>query len=288
MLPGAGRAAAPEKDESPMLVRVLGCSGAIAQGCRTTSFLIDSDLLVDAGTGVGELTLAEMSAIDDVVLSHSHLDHIAALPLMLDAVAGRRCTPLRVHALPETIAALRAHVFNGVIWPDFAALPRRDAPFLRFHEFGIGQQLTLGSRAPKAIEVLPAVHTVPACGFAIRPAAGGPHWVFSGDTERNPAFWQRVNALDVGALVIETAFSDRERLLAERSGHLSPATLASELSHIAPGRHYPIYITHTKPAETEEIMSQIDMLTSNHEFNFDAGGPLQDIRWLRADEVLEV
>jgi hypothetical protein len=49
-----------------MQVRVLGCSGAIAKDCRTTSFLVDTDLLVDAGTGVGDLTLDEMAAIDDV------------------------------------------------------------------------------------------------------------------------------------------------------------------------------------------------------------------------------
>ena len=73
-----------------MQVRVLGCSGAIAKDCRTTSFLVDTDLLVDAGTGVGDLTLEEMAAIDDVVLTHCHLDHIAALPLMLDAVGARR------------------------------------------------------------------------------------------------------------------------------------------------------------------------------------------------------
>ncbi|RYF80758.1 MAG: 3',5'-cyclic-nucleotide phosphodiesterase [Comamonadaceae bacterium] len=272
-----------------MQVRVLGCSGAIARGCRTTSFLVDSDLLVDAGTGVGELTLEEMSAIDDVVLTHSHLDHVANLPLMLDAVAGRRTTPLRVHALPQTIAALRAHIFNNVIWPDFARIPSAESPFMQFHEFALGDCLALGSQIPKHIEVLPAVHTVPACGFAIRRADGVRHWVFSGDTERNAAFWERVNTLDVGALVIETAFSDRERLLAERSLHLSPATLASELTHIAPHQHYPIYITHTKPAETEEIMSQIDMLASNREFNFDQGGaPEPDIRWLKTDEVLRV
>lgn len=272
-----------------MQVRVLGCSGAIARGCRTTSFLIDNDLLVDAGTGVGDLTLAEMSAIDDVVLTHSHLDHVANLPLMLDAVAGSRTTPLRVHALPETIAALRAHIFNNVIWPNFERIPSVAAPFMRFHEFELGGSLSLGTQFLKHLEVLPAVHTVPACGFAIRRADATPHWVFSGDTERNTAFWERVNALDVGALVIETAFSDRERLLAERSLHLSPATLATELTHIAPNQHYPIYITHTKPAETDEIMSQIDLLSSNHEFNFDHGvAPEPDIRWLKADEVIEI
>ncbi len=133
-----------------MQVRVLGCSGAIAKDCRTTSFLVDSDLLVDAGTGVGDLTLDEMAAIDDVVLTHSHLDHVAALPLMLDTVASLRTKPLRVHALRATIEALRAHVFNNVIWPDFASIPSREAPFVTFHELVIGQQLQLGTAAVEA------------------------------------------------------------------------------------------------------------------------------------------
>lgn len=267
-----------------MQVRVLGCSGAIARGCRTTSFLVDDDLLVDAGTGVGDLTLEEMASVDDVVLTHSHLDHVAALPLMLDAVASRRCTPLRVHALSATIRALRAHVFNNTIWPDFASIPSHDAPFVSFHEIAVGQTLQLGARRAKHIEVLPAMHTVPACGFAIREAQGGSYWVFSGDTERNAPFWERVNALDVGALVIETAFSNREQELAARSLHLSPATLADELAQIGPGKRYPIYITHTKPAETGEIMSQIEA--------FAAGSGVQgaeyDIRWLQTAGVLQV
>lgn len=268
-----------------MQVRVLGCSGAIAKDCRTTSFLVDSDLLVDAGTGVGDLSLDEMGAIDDVVLTHSHLDHIAALPLMIDAVASRRSKPLRVHALRATIEALRAHVFNNVIWPDFASIPSREAPFVSFHDIVVGQQFQLGTRALKNIEVLPAVHTVPACGYAVRCAEGGPNWVFSGDTERNPAFWQRVNQLDVGMLVIETAFSNREQALAQRSLHLSPSTLADELAHIASGKNYPIYITHTKPAETGEIMSQIDMLAAGSQMHGTKGW---DIRWLEAAGVLQV
>ena len=267
-----------------MQVRVLGCSGAIAKDCRTTSFLVDGDLLVDAGTGVGDLTLDEMAGIDDVLLTHSHLDHIAALPLMIDAVASRRCRPLRVHALRATVEALRAHVFNNVIWPDFASIPSREAPFVSFHDIAVGQTLQLGSRAAKAIEVLPAVHTVPACGYAVRCASGGPHWVFSGDTERNPPFWDRVNAMDVAMLVIETAFSDREQALAQRSLHLSPVTLADELACIAPGRQYPIYITHTKPSETGLIMEEI--------LEFDdapaaGSGTGHDIRWLHAGQMME-
>ena len=101
-----------------MKIRVLGCSGAIAKDCRTTSFLLDDDVLVDAGTGVGDLTLEQMLRIDHVLLTHSHLDHIAALPLMLDSTAGQRSKPVQVHALADTIKALKAHVFNNIIWPD--------------------------------------------------------------------------------------------------------------------------------------------------------------------------
>ena len=270
------------KGSLTMQVRVLGCSGAIAKDCRTTSFLVDTDLLVDAGTGVGDLTLEEMVCVDDVVLTHSHLDHIAALPLMLDAVGSRRKRPLRVHALRATIDALRAHVFNNVIWPDFESIPSIEAPFVSFHVIAVGQMLPLGSREPKLVEVLPAVHTVPACGFAVRRAEGGAHWVFSGDTERNAPFWERVNAIDVAMLVIETAFSSREQALAERSLHLSPAVLADELAHIGPGKQYPIYITHTKPTETDEIMSQIEALMDEQV----AGLAQRDIRWLKADGIL--
>jgi len=268
-----------------MQIRVLGCSGAIAKGCRTTSFLLDEDLLVDAGTGVGDLSLEEMTRIDDVLLTHSHLDHIAALPLMIDAVASKRTTPLRVHALRHTIDALRAHVFNNIIWPDFAAIPSVDAPFVSFHEITVGQCLALGYSENKHVEVLPAVHSVPACGFAIRPGKGGANWVFSGDTERNPLFWARVNQLDVGMLVIETAFSNREQLLAERSRHLSPATLAEELAQISSDKSYPIYITHTKPAETEEIMSQIGLLQSGLRTD---DLMRREIHWLEAGTVMKI
>jgi ribonuclease BN (tRNA processing enzyme) len=133
------------------------------------------------------------------------------------------------------------------------------------------------------VEVLPAVHTVPAVGYAV--TAGHGCWVFTGDTERNPAFWTRINQLNVAMLVIETAFSNREKDLARRSLHLSPTVLANELDCIAKGKHYPIYITHTKPAETEQIMDEVQRFDQTQPF-----GPnvTHDIRWLRAGQEFEI
>lgn len=264
-------------------IRVLGCSGAIARGERTTAFLVDDDLLVDAGTGVGDLTLEEMARIDDVVLTHSHLDHVAALPLMVDAVAGLRRRPLRVHGLRATLQVLRAHIFNNLVWPDFSALPSSEAPLIHFVEFDVGQTLLLGRRVPKLVEVLPAVHTVPACGFAVRRADGRSHWVFSGDTERNKPFWRRLNQLDVGALVIETAFSTSERQLAERSLHLSPPALLEELAHMAPTARYPVYITHTKPAAVADIRAEVEALVRAQ-----LRWPALRLHWLAAGQTLTV
>ncbi|MBI3101450.1 MAG: 3',5'-cyclic-nucleotide phosphodiesterase [Burkholderiales bacterium] len=264
-----------------MKVRVLGCSGAIAKDCRTTSFLIDERVLIDAGTGVGDLSLDEMRAVDDVFLTHSHLDHIAALPMMLDAVASRRAEPLRLHALPDTIAALRQHIFNDVIWPDFGRIPSQTRPFVRYQPLQVGQCLKV---AGLDLEVLPARHTVPAVGYAARGDTGW--WVFSGDTGGDCAeFWQRVNQLPLAALVIETAFSNRESALARLAQHLAPHTLAQELAQLAPCRRCPIYITHTKPSETDLIMQEIRQFDASTPHGFAAP---HDIRWLQAGDVLHV
>ena len=128
-----------------MRIRVLGCSGAIAKDCRTTSFLIDDDTLIDAGTGVGDLTLDEMRRIERVFLTHSHLDHVAALPLMVDSVGAARCQPLQIHALPDTIGALRAHIFNDLIWPDFSRIPSETDPFIQFREIAFRQAVPAGA-----------------------------------------------------------------------------------------------------------------------------------------------
>jgi ribonuclease BN (tRNA processing enzyme) len=130
---------------------------------------------------------------------------------------------------------------------------------------------------------LPAVHTVPAVGYAVTVGKG--YWAFTGDTEINPALWQRLNQLDVVMLVIETAFSNRESGLAKRSLHLSPHTLANELDFIDKDKNYPIYITHTKPFETELIMAEIQKFDQTTPASKDVP---HDIRRLRAGQEFEL
>ena len=250
-----------------MILNVLGCSGSIAAGCKTTAFLLDGDVLIDAGTGVGDLTLEALARIDHILISHSHLDHVLSIGLLADSVmrirfaAGRG--PIRVHALPETLAALRTHIFNGAIWPDFTRLPSAESPVLELVSFKVGDVLAING---KRIEVLSAVHTVPAVGFAVA-GSDGPDgvpgwWVYTGDTGPNPLLWERLRSMKVAHLVIETAFSDEERQLARISRHLCPSALGQELARLEGS--VDVHITHIKPGEVDAVMAEIGRLGTPH------------------------
>lgn len=234
-----------------MNLTVLGCSGGIAAGLRTTAMLLDEDILIDAGTGVGDLTLEAMRRIDHVFLTHAHLDHVASLPFLLDSVGGMREEPVTVHALPETIAALQDHLFNWKLWPDFTRIPDPERPFLRFEAMSTGQSLTLDGRR---ITALPACHTVPAQGYLLD--SGRASLAFSGDTSACPGFWDALNQVEnLRYLIIETSFADEDKDIAHAARHYHPSLLAEQLS----GLHKPaeIYITHLGPGDQPRIMAEI-------------------------------
>jgi ribonuclease BN (tRNA processing enzyme) len=235
-----------------MRLRVLGCSGGIGGRHRTTSFLLDSDVLIDAGTGVGDLTLAEHSQIVPIFLTPTLLDPVASIPFLVDTVGGMRSRPLTIHATRATAEILKNHLFNWAIWPDFSEIPTPEAPFMRYEKIELGQAIRLGARS---LTPLPARHTVPAVGYHLD--SGEASLVFTGDTGQNDALWRVVNRIaNLKYLIIETAFSNKERHLAEISRHLCPDTLAGELAKLE--RKAEIYITHLKPGEIEPTMLEIE------------------------------
>src|SRR3954469_5450000 len=146
-----------------MKLRVLGCSGGIGgRHLRTTSMLLDNDVLIDSGTGVADLSLTELSMIDHIFVTHSHLDHITTIPFIVDTVGGMRNRPLVIHALPATIEILKNHIFNWSIWPDFTQIPSAESPFLKYEPIQVGESIVLANRK---ITALPANHVVPAVGY---------------------------------------------------------------------------------------------------------------------------
>jgi Cft2 family RNA processing exonuclease len=232
--------------------------------------LIDDDILIDAGTGVGDLSIDELARIDHVFLTHSHLDHVTSLPFLVDTVGWARKQPIKVHAIEPTVEILQAHLFNWKLWPDFTQIPDPQAPFLRFEQLQLGRGVEIKGRR---VTPLPANHVVPAIGFRVD--SGSASLVFTGDTTSNDELWLEVNKIDnLRYLVIETAFCNRERGLAIASKHLCPSLLAEELVKFK--RQAEVFITHLKPGEIELIMEEIQacagawkprMLLNNQVFN---------------------
>ena len=234
-----------------MKLKVLGCSGGIGGALRTTSFLVDDDVLIDAGTGAGSLSLEEMCRIDHIFLTHSHLDHIASIPFLVDSVGYLKKAPVTVHAIPETLDALRRHIFNWVIWPDFSRIPSEESPYLRYEAISVGETVELCGRK---ITALPASHTVPAVGYHLESKEGS--LVYSGDTSTNDGFWDAVNRIsNLKYLIMETAFSNSELEIALLSKHLCPSLLCAELKKLE--KEVQVYITHLKPGEMSLIMKEI-------------------------------
>ncbi len=234
-----------------MQIKILGCSGGIGGDMRTTSLLVDDDVLIDAGTGVGDLSLEALLKIDHIFVTHTHLDHIVSIPLLLDTVMGLREESITVHATGEVINILKQHIFNWLIWPNFNLIPDPATPFLRYHEIFVGEGVQINN---KTITAVPANHVIPAVGYQVD--SGENSLVFTGDTAGTADFWQAVNQIDnLKVLIIETAFSNAEAELARLSKHLCPATLEAELAHLKSQPE--IYITHLKPGEDTTIMQEI-------------------------------
>ena len=255
-----------------MQVRVLGCSGGIGSGAKTTSILIDGDILIDSGTGVGDLSLTELGEIRHVFLTHSHLDHIAGLPLFLDSVF-EACAdrPIQVYARQETITALEQHIFNWVIWPDFTALPKPESPVMSYCRISPGEVVQLGDRRVQAIEVR---HAVPSLGYCV--ARGDTVVAISGDTAANETLWPALNAYTgLDALIVEVSFANSQEELARNSGHYCPRTLAHDIRQLD---HIPtVWVTAMKPGYEEVIFDEVISALRGY-----------SVRRLRAGDVLDL
>ncbi len=242
-----------------MRLRVLGCSGGELPRHRTTCFLIDGTVAVDAGALTASLPLEELLRVDDIVLTHSHLDHVKDVPLLADMLVGRRRTPVRVHASPQCARTLRDSVFNGRLWPDFTCIPDRRTPVLRIVPFTPGKKFRAGELAFQPVRVR---HPVESVGFMI--SDGAATIGISGDTGPTDGFWKAVNAHPrVAALLVELSFPDTHQWLADVSGHLTPSTLRGELTKLERDG-FPVLLYHLKPAHQAALKRELASLRLPH------------------------
>jgi ribonuclease BN (tRNA processing enzyme) len=236
-----------------MKIRVLGGHGGQALGFSTTSFLIDSTLLVDAGAVAGTLPISEQKLIDHILITHTHLDHIKDLAFLCDNCFGLRSTPFEVHTHKTVHESIKDHLLNDIIWPDFSKLPNETKPTIHFNELIPEQQYQIGRYKVTPIKVK---HALDAMGYIIDD--GKISILFSGDTGPTQKIWEIAHQVkNLKAIFTEVSFPNSMQDVANASEHHTAGTLKEELKKMPAG--IPVILTHLKPnykaLVTEEILA---------------------------------
>lgn len=242
-----------------MKIRVLGCHGGELPQHRTTCFLIDGKLCVDGGSITSVLELDEILQLDDILLTHSHFDHVKDIPLMTDLLVGRRKTPVMVRGTDETLKCLGDDVFNNRLWPDFRVIPSKEKPVIAFEPVPINTKFKVQGLE---ITAIPVNHPVYSVGYILETAKGS--IAFSGDTGPTVDLWKAINATpDIRAVFVELSFPNSMQWLADLSGHLTPNTLMTELEKLD-RRGARIYLYHLKPSVSGEVKKEIAALGKDY------------------------
>ncbi len=232
-----------------MELRVIGCHGGETPKHRTSAFVIDDRLAIDAGSLTSGLDLKAQFRLAACVVSHAHLDHIRDLATIADNRCQADCEPLIIAANRATIRTLKKHFFNNVLWPDFSNISTSSGPTIRYVELRADKTTEVAGYEVLAVDV---DHTIDTSGFVVR----GPDATlgYSGDTGPTDALWKVLRKeKNLKALLMEVSFPNREQKLATDSGHHTPRTLAKDLKKFGKPQDLPTLLYHIKPVFQGEV-----------------------------------
>lgn len=256
-------------DESRELkIESLGSAGGIGNGNFTTCFSVDDRLLLDGGTGVGRLSLEAMNRLELVLITHSHIDHISGLAMMLASLSVDRAAPLKIAAPKPVLDALKQHILNWVIWPDFSKIPNETTPIIEYLELN---ELEAYESCGYQILPIPVTHTVPS--YAYRIEREGKSFCFFGDTGPTDRVWQVLNEQPVSDLFVELSYTQNMDALAAISGHYTTASIVEDLAKLA--RPVRIHLMHFKPGIESAIMDEFVQISQGiiHTYDLCADNP---------------
>jgi cAMP phosphodiesterase len=232
-----------------MELRVIGCHGGETPRHRTSAFVVNERLAVDAGSLTSGLDLKSQFRLNACIVSHAHLDHIRDLATIADNRCQAECEPLLVAGTKQTIAILKKHFFNNLLWPDFSVIPDKTRPTIQFVE--LKPEKTVDIAGYKVRSVLVS-HTIESSGFIIE----GPDATiaYSGDTGPTDRLWELLNKEpNLKALLLEVSFPNREQRVATLSGHHTPRTLIKDLKKYKKPQDLPTLLYHIKPVFQSEV-----------------------------------
>jgi 3',5'-cyclic-nucleotide phosphodiesterase len=232
-----------------MELRVIGCHGGETPNHRTSAFVVDEQLAIDAGSLTSGLELAAQFRLGSCLVSHAHLDHVRDLATIADNRCQADCEPLVVAGTAATLKVLKKHFFNNLLWPDFTEIPNKTRPTLRFVELKPEKRTQIGAYQVRSVLVN---HTIESAGFIVEgPDATNANSGDNGPTERQ---WElHNNEKNHNAQLLEVSFPDREQRLATVSGHHTPRTLLKDLKKYARPKDLPALLYHIKPVFQSEV-----------------------------------
>jgi ribonuclease BN (tRNA processing enzyme) len=239
-----------------MKVKILGCSGSETIGHNPPGFLVNDVMMLDAGTITGALSIEAQSKITDILISHTHLDHIKSMLFLADNIIGRIKKPVNIRAIPKVLDAIERHLMNNIIWPDFTKIPTARNPVLTYQPLAAGKPTNIAGLRVKAI---PMNHPVPAVGFLVSDKKSS--ILYSADTGPSELLWKEAaKAKNLKAIIVDTSFPNSLEGIADVSGHFTPAQLHHDLTKARVGADVPIYIYHIKPVHKKKVLAELSAL----------------------------
>lgn len=237
-------------------VMVLGAYGTKGDSSETTCIAFNKHNVMDAGNLIKGLKHGCIE-LDTIWLTHSHLDHIVDIAFVLDCYFENRTKPLRIAALPETIAVLQKHIFNELIWPDFSRIKLNNSEHfaMEYVPIEIGKRYEIGKN--EFLEPFKTNHTVPSCGYIC--TREGRSIAITADTYKSDTIWEMVNSReDIKALLIECSFPTALEALAIESKHLTPKLLGQEVEKLQ--RDVKLYVNHLKESGEDIIRAELSKI----------------------------
>ncbi len=239
-----------------MRIKVLGCYGTELLQFKSCGFLVDGSVMLDAGSIVSTLTVEEQGEVQQIFVTHSHLDHIKDIFFLTNNRFEEKGRALKVYSTAEILKLLKQHFINGIICPDFTAIPLGDDHVLGLETIKEGEFYPASPGVSVRAEKVD--HNIAAVGYIIRCDHG--HVVYTGDTGPTDHIWKVCNTFEnLLAVFIECSFSNEQQELASLSGHLTPQTMAQELEKLKE-RNCPVFVFHMKPQYLKSIEEEIDAL----------------------------
>lgn len=218
------------------------------------SYLINDSVAIDAGSLGLYGSPQRQAAIKHVLISHTHIDHTATLPIFVENAFDGQSECVTIHGSDDVLESLRLHIFNDSTWPDFVAISEGEVRLLRLSRLEPGRPVEVeGLR----ITPIPVNHVVPTLGFLIED--GRSAVVIASDTGPTDLLWRRANeAPRLDAVFLEAAFPNAMAGLADLSKHLTPELFGREIGKLT--RPAAVIAVHIKARFRDQIVGELGAL----------------------------